>query len=535
MASEEPASARKALQGSEEERLVALLEEARAAASKGDLVAANESFALAADIERSLRAPSSPGVDEVSRRASLYTDWASVVASLGRPEQARWQSRKAIKGYLDWSGLLLERGDAEGALRRISDAAEVGERHGGMSDQDKFTAASLRGRALLVADRYREALEQLSEVAAWLRGQRADARLGEAHYLMGVARQGLRHYDDAIADFEEASRLATELATFAANAAFLVLWNRGKYEQAWSKLDLGFPSPSSSDVAHDMTGRATELYQIGLALFSRGELDEAHQYFEESKTLKSTNIPLWATLVEFYLERRDRDLEDPDRWYWRARDAFDQVRSLCESIPNHESDSSTRLKLGVLSTALGDFADAETHLQEVIDRGGDIPAASVNLGVISLRRGDLRKAVTRFDDAVRSNPDNPVIRRLLADSYVRLQLFDHAEDEYRAVLAKAPGDVESHIGLGEIALGRADGGDSDFYLEAIRVFDQALELDDERPSSDSPRLGALEPADARRCSLLTWICTREALRASDGLEECPAWSCRAASTSEERL
>jgi tetratricopeptide (TPR) repeat protein len=65
----------------------------------------------------------------------------------------------------------------------------------------------------------------------------------------------------------------------------------------------------------------------------------------------------------------------------------------------------------------------------------------------------------------------------LADAYRLSSAEETAEAQYRAVLRRAPGNVEAHIGLGELRLAIADRErDADAYEEAQRRFTRALAL-----------------------------------------------------------
>lgn len=100
-----------------------LLERGHAAFGAENFEEANERFASAARLDRVLPEPEGTSGEAIlERRVRLYEEWCQTLEKLGSTEQAGWQGGAAVGALLKWAHLLVERGDANGALARMKDA-----------------------------------------------------------------------------------------------------------------------------------------------------------------------------------------------------------------------------------------------------------------------------------------------------------------------------------------------------------------------------------------------------------------------------
>jgi tetratricopeptide (TPR) repeat protein len=128
------------------------------------------------------------------------------------------------------------------------------------------------------------------------------------------------------------------------------------------------------------------------------------------------------------------------------------------------------LGLGGSYLRMGRVEDS-LHLLEAIRPAlaGD-PRLAVNLGGVYLAKDDLMKAEEVLREAVRANPDHPLLRYQLGRVRERQRLFGDAIAEYKMALRANPSYAEAHLGL---AYAYAGVGNRNAALGAAR---RAIEL-----------------------------------------------------------
>ena len=69
-------------------------------------------------------------------------------------------------------------------------------------------------------------------------------------------------------------------------------------------------------------------------------------------------------------------------------------------------------------------------------------------GRAHLRKGDAAQAMVSLEKAKRREPDKASIREALGIAYLRIQRYEEAEVEFRAMLELSPTDHYAHYALG---------------------------------------------------------------------------------------
>jgi Flp pilus assembly protein TadD len=69
-------------------------------------------------------------------------------------------------------------------------------------------------------------------------------------------------------------------------------------------------------------------------------------------------------------------------------------------------------------------------------------------GRAHLRKGRAAQATVALEKAKRREPDKASIREALGIAYLRIQRYEEAEEEFRAMLELSPADHYAHYGLG---------------------------------------------------------------------------------------
>jgi tetratricopeptide (TPR) repeat protein len=141
----------------------------------------------------------------------------------------------------------------------------------------------------------------------------------------------------------------------------------------------------------------------------------------------------------------------------RACESDTVLRALAIVDLARQAEASPRNAMAnsVLATLLmvdGRMDDAGARLRQALVADPDLPRAHERLGVIALATGRPREAVVELDHALRERPVAAGVHYRLGVAWQRLGEMSKAREQYRAELARDPGDVRA--------------------LEALRTVDQ---------------------------------------------------------------
>jgi superkiller protein 3 len=127
----------------------------------------------------------------------------------------------------------------------------------------------------------------------------------------------------------------------------------------------------------------------------------------------------------------------------------------------------------------GDFEQAITEYEAVLEAEPDNVSAMTNLGVALYNVGRLDEAVAQYQDALEIAPNDADIHSNLGAAYVQKGQLQDALVEYEQAVDLQPDLAQAHFGLGVIyvELARND--------EAIAAFERFLELDEGQDSMAS--------------------------------------------------
>lgn len=138
------------------------------------------------------------------------------------------------------------------------------------------------------------------------------------------------------------------------------------------------------------------------------------------------------------------------------RDTALRARAIAELARQAQGSPRNAMANSVLATLLmmsDRMTDAERALRDAMAADPDLPRAHERLGVIALATDRPREAVAEFERALAERPLVPGLHYRLGTAWERLGETAKARDQYRAELARDPGDA--------------------LALEALRALDQA--------------------------------------------------------------
>jgi tetratricopeptide (TPR) repeat protein len=119
----------------------------------------------------------------------------------------------------------------------------------------------------------------------------------------------------------------------------------------------------------------------------------------------------------------------------------------------------------------GDFENAITEYEAVLELEPDNVSAMTNLGVAYYNTGQLDQAIAQYQNALGLAPEDADIHSNLAAAYVQTNQLDKAQSEYQRAVELKADLAEAWFGLGVvyIQLGQND--------QAINAFEKFVEYD----------------------------------------------------------
>jgi tetratricopeptide (TPR) repeat protein len=401
-----------------------------------------------------------------------YVGWAEALSALGRHSQAARKAARAIQARLAIGDRVCE----DEPFTALAHYHQAWREAGKLDDGPYLVARSALsvGNALLNLEQPDQAQEWFAAAIESLAAQRWADLLAFAHFRAGTADEQLKRYERATSQYEQAVAIAPEFIA-AMIARFALLHRTGRYGDAWDALAGVRPIAGALRGTGYAGVQPAYLHYVGEGLFALGDLEEAEAVYREAINRAPEHPGLRADLVALYVERGENAVADASQWHLRALEACRIVESLLEA-PEHAAEARRGLQLGALLVLIGEYERACKHLEALVT-DARLPLAHANLGFIRMREANFKAAAKAFQTALALEPDNLVFRTLNAEALHRLDRFDEAESEYRAVLMHAPGNIEAHLGLGELLSTLAERrNDSALWDEAIHHLEEAVDL-----------------------------------------------------------
>ena len=174
---------------------------------------------------------------------------------------------------------------------------------------------------------------------------------------------------------------------------------------------------------------------LGSALFSKGQIDEATSQFQEAVRLKPDDAQahhnLGTALVkkgqveEAVIQFREAirlKPDDTDAHYnlgttlVKKNQVEAAIRQFQEAVHLKPDYAEARYDLGILLAGRGHIDEAISQFQEAIHLKPDYTDAHYNLGVALVKKGQVEKAVIQFQEVLRLKPDDAEARNNLRNA-----------------------------------------------------------------------------------------------------------------------
>jgi len=213
-------------------------------------------------------------------------------------------------------------------------------------------------------------------------------------------------------------------------------------------------------------------------------LDKAEEILIQGLNFDSNNINILIQLVDLYIQKTEQQFNQNSSIYWsKARQVYyKSVDLLKKSLDDHETPNKL-CELGNLYLIMEEVEEAEKYLKKALEKDIELLEINQALGFLYSKKEDFSQAIQYYQRALKIDPDLLNTRSNLGEAYLKSKQLTKAEIEYKKVLKVTDYHVESHIGLGEVYLAMGDEGESDLYSQAIKHFDKAIKISNEREGS----------------------------------------------------
>lgn len=353
--------------------------------------------------------------------------------------------------------------------------------------QFKFDAAKISatlGKALLHQTKFRELLDEIQPEPGY-----AAAELAEIFVSRGLAYLAIAQYAEARASFQQAQKIAPQLASadlgmvqvlagerkFAEALALnnQVLAKHPTYELAWGvQADLLAGQPQLLEQAVAAYRKAIELEpryfmahaKLASLLLDMQQLDKAQLEVEELKKIAPAHYLTHHLQARIHFLKRD---------YAAAEES---IQNALKSDANHPP---SLLLAGAIAQARGSNEQAEKHLSAVLANYPSHTYARKLLAAVQLKLGRAQTAVATLNPLVaQASPDSGAL--LLAGEAYRLQGDNAKAVEYlekAATLDPKNALIQTQLGLSYMAAGDNQA--------AVAKLGEASSLDPEQHKADT--------------------------------------------------
>ena len=287
---------------------------------------------------------------------------------------------------------------------------------------------------------------QQQAITLWAQAASDPARSAlETHLSLGDALVGAGKYSEALAQYQQAQRLAPNDPRALHGLANVYYW-QGNYDQAEQAYKAWIGQAPRDGNAHLL---------LGLLYAETKRPKDAINEFVKAVDLLACDPSAHLLLANEY--ELQNELPAAEKEY----------RAVLDLDPQNID---ARYLLGVVLYSQRRLDEARDLLKAVVGQDGTFVEARFALANVYYDQGDYANAAAQMADAIKGAPTNPVYYAVLAFIYERQERWDDALAAYRKSLA-LHNDSDIHVYIGQIAMRRQD------TATATAEFQQAIALD----------------------------------------------------------
>lgn len=288
-------------------------------------------------------------------------------------------------------------------------------------------ALTVLGDAYLLAGNTRRAQQLFKEVAA------ATPHDPSIHQRLGVIARAQRHFDEALAHFEQAFEENPQFMD-ALDQIVATLVSEGKVRQARDRVTRQIESTPNEARLYNLLGQV-----LGIS----ADFVEAEAAFKHALSIDGTLLSSYANLGELYARQGRTD---------RAIQEFETIVS---RNPRHLA---ALMILGILHEQQGDFPRATTRYEEALRLNPRFAPAANNLAWILIERGgDEDRALSYAETAREAMPRDPFIADTLGWIYYHKQMYAKSASLLREAVDHLPEHplILYHYGMAQYGNGNS--------------------------------------------------------------------------------
>jgi lipopolysaccharide assembly protein B len=297
--------------------------------------------------------------------------------ALRRLKEAVQGDSTNLDAYIRLGDLLRESGDIQKALAIHRDLTVRAE----LADMDRARILESLTRDYFAAGRYEEA------------GQSAE-RLLRLHRTNRFAYRAVQQVAEALKDWPRAIRIVEERTRLEGEGGKPLLARYHGFVGAQE-----FAAGNVKEARRQMEEALKLDSRCLLAYLSLGDMDQAEGHTERA-------IERWRSLARIAPEHASLVFDRLERAYFELG-RFEEVvafyRELLEGAPR-ESSAPALLALAEIYRRKGDLDQAESFVQDALERSPEQPRAYRHLAKIALDRHDLKGALTHVDRVLQALP-----------------------------------------------------------------------------------------------------------------------------------
>jgi Flp pilus assembly protein TadD len=194
---------------------------------------------------------------------------------------------------------------------------------------------------------------------------------------------------------------------------------------------------------------------LGIALVSKGQIDEAIRQYQEAIRLKPDYADAHNNLGAALDKKGQSD---------------EAIRQYQEAIRLKPACAETHNNLGIALLRKGQIDEGISQYQEAIRLKPDYADAHNNLGIALVSKGRIDEALGHYQEALRLNPDYAEAHNNLGNALGEKGQIDEAIRQYQEAIRLKPDNAEAHnnLGIALVSKGQID--------EAISQYQEAIHL-----------------------------------------------------------
>ena len=174
---------------------------------------------------------------------------------------------------------------------------------------------------------------------------------------------------------------------------------------------------------------------------SQGKFDEATATYERLRAVEPADRFVLSTLADLYTLQGELDK------------AIALYQDLIREVG---SSSQLHFNLGVLDGRIGRFDEAIQELSRAYELSPDTLEVRVALGITYELNGQHDHAAAHYEEAIQLDPRNPRLYHYAARAHLNGKRLAEAAEDYRAVLALTPEDLDAIVGLMRVHIAQGE-------------------------------------------------------------------------------